>query len=486
MMKNYSKEEKQTSDLFDEAAPKRREKTLREFKEVLQHLIYLLRSAVKADTAYLYWVNRSRRQFVKEAHSTDVKDARFQDRVAFEDHFLNQYKNIEKPLNLNGEGSTKSVRSGSKTVKQMLLIPFVNQAETVALTVLEWKKENQPEQVQVIENYTATLGKLLNTYLEMTDLYESQQEWVEYEKKLEFLTHSGPTAALLEEMIQTLQSFMTNGSVSLIAKGQGSWCSVLNARMSARPLPVGMSLEKRTLTADTLKSGSDEFTIHFNKNPKRISPREELTDGASYAVPLTVNKKTSAVVLINDENPLTFKESAKHKLKNIVRLTGYKIESCLNETEEGGLFLNGCGAFIPDIWERVIETELHRLKEDRQVYHTWTGFATLSNLSKLRTRLRMEEMKCLQKDLVAAFNPGRFGITGIVGSHSDYRYLILLQSRDEKALSHWQQEINEKFDKPFILSNGLEIQVSVQTGFVKLDKNFEDSYEVVQLCKPRT
>lgn len=487
-MKDILNERGDPVEEIDGAAEKRQQRSLREFKEVLQNLVYLLRKAVNAETSYLYWINRSRRQFVMETHSTRLKEVRFQDRISFENIFLNEYKDIEETVKLKVGQDIQNEwlihYSNENFIKQILLVPFINKGEAVALTVLEWNATDQPEQKKVMQTYTQTLGKLLNSNLEITGLYENQQEWVNYEQKLSFLNKPGHPAALLNEMLQTLQAFLPDGSVSLIAKGMGIWCNLLNSKLSVRPLPAGLPVEKRTLAADSLKNISDEFAIHFNNNPKRISPREDFTDGASYAVPVNFNKHSKAAVLMNDENPLVFNESTKHKLKNIVRLAGLKIQARLNGKEqEGQLLSNKFSAFIPDIWQEVIDTEIARLKRGEEFYNSWIGFAALSNLSKLRSQLRLEELKNLQMNLVKALNPNRVGTPGIVGMHSDYIYMILLQSKEPEALGRWQNEVRQKFSKPFLLNNDKQIESSVDTGFVLLGKDDEDAYSVIQKAK---
>src|SRR5690625_1746529 len=78
----------------------RQQKALHEFKEVLQHLLHLFRKASESKTACLYWINHARGQFVMETKTTVLSDIVFQDRVTFEDHFLNSYKAIDQPITL--------------------------------------------------------------------------------------------------------------------------------------------------------------------------------------------------------------------------------------------------------------------------------------------------------------------------------------------------------------------------------------------------
>ena len=461
-------------DDFEQSSQQQQEKTLHDFKDVLQNLVYLLRTAAGADTTCLYWVNRNRRQFVKEAQSTSVEHARFEDRVAFEDHLFNEYKNISTPT---------VVKSNSGQEKNMLLIPFRNNNETVALTAIEGKNVKSRDKTNVVEAYNAALGKMLNTYLEVTNLYETEQQWAGYEKQLEFLNQPGHYIALLDTMVQKLQSFLAKGSVTVMANESGSWKPVLSAQKAIKPVSLGLPVEERTIAGDAIENEAAEFAIHFNGNPKRISPREQAAEGATLAIPFVVNNQIVALILITDENPLVFKESVKHKLKNLVRLTALEMQIRLNKSAEGLILTNEYDAVIPDIWERTVDTEIQRLKEKRSEYITWAGFVTLSELSKIRTQLRVEELRHMQKDIIRTINPANHGVPGFVGFHADYQYFILLQSKNAAAFKRWKEAVDKRFSKPFVLSIGKQIESSVKTGFVKLESTFEESYDVVQRCK---
>src|SRR5699024_2099984 len=207
------------------------------------------------------------------------------------------------------------------------------------------------------------------------------------------------------------------------------WKPVLSAQKAIKPVSLGLPVEERTIAGDAIENEAAEFAIHFNGNPKRISPREQAAEGATLAIPFVVNNQIVALILITDENPLVFKESVKHKLKNLVRLTALEMQIRLNKSAEGLILTNEYDAVIPDIWERTVDTEIQRLKEKRSEYITWAGFVTLSELSKIRTQLRVEELRHMQKDIIRAINPANHGVPGFVGFHADYQYFILLQSK---------------------------------------------------------
>jgi hypothetical protein len=167
----------------------------------------------------------------------------------------------------------------------------------------------------------------------------------------------------------------------------------------------------------------------------------------------------------------------------VVRLTGLKIEARLTNKDEDRLFTNQYGALIPDLWERAIDAEIKRLKSGSSKQKTWVGLITLSALSELRTKFRLEELDLMQKDLVKVFNPSRCGIPGFVGFKSDYVYLVVLQSKDPKAADHWKQQLKESFRRPFELTNGKQISTDLHIATVPLTEQSQDSYHIVSEAK---
>ena len=123
----------------------RQEKALREFKQIMADLVHLLRTSTRVQLTYMCWVNHSRQQFVWESNSTNLPNVMFKDRVAFEYHFLNDYKEISDIVQLKiGEDISKAKLGhyfNFVNAKNMLIIPFINKGETVALTVLESEDE---------------------------------------------------------------------------------------------------------------------------------------------------------------------------------------------------------------------------------------------------------------------------------------------------------------------------------------------------------
>lgn len=488
-MDTYSQARQKDRSNAEIMGRKRQEKALREFKQVLEDLVFLLRTASEMETVYMYWINRSRQQFVMETKSTSLSNVMFQDRVSFETHFLNSYKDITEPVTIEverdlGEGALSHYYN-EVPVSHVTILPFINNGETVAITVLESNKQLfSDDKSEVVHAYIDALRNVLNTYLEISDLYQKQEEWIDYEQSLSVLDTKGHRTALILKMLNGMQSFLNDGGVSLIGKFAGGWCNVLNSEGAKYAPPVGMPLQEKSLAHEALQKGNPEFAIHFNNNPKRLSPREIHTKGASLAIPIMINEHRQGLVLAYDENPLIFKESAKHKLINFVRIASLKIK--VNDPKldlDYNLLSNEYGAFIPDLFELTIDTELQRKAKNLTPYTSWIGLITLSDLPSIRTKLRLEELNQMQKDLVTAFNPARFGISGCLGFYSDYVYSFFIQSKDKKAVEHWTKALKKEFSEPFELTNGKQLTSGIKVGFTLLDEGIADSYQAISNAK---
>ncbi|SMO43525.1 GAF domain-containing protein [Fodinibius sediminis] len=488
-MNNYASAPEEDRSKAEIMGQKRQEKALREFKHVLKDLVFLMRSASGMQTVYLYWINRSREQFVLETKSTELDNVMFKDRLHFENHFLNEFKDITEPTAREvGRGLDASLLKhyyNEVPIRYVTMLPFVNNGETVAITVLESRDHIFTEgKSEVIYSYIDALRNVLNTYLEISDLYEQQNEWIDYEKCLDRLNVRCHRAELVKRLLNVMQEFLPDGGVSFVTQGMGSWCNVMNADQAEHVLPIGMTMEKRSLTSEAAENGNTEFAIHFNNSPKRLSPRERNTDGATIAIPLLMNDRRQGVVLAYDKNPLVFKESTKHKLMNLVRVAGLQIMgNDPNIDIDEPVFANQFGAFLPDFWEKTVDSELRNISREESQYHSWFGLLTLSNLPKLRTKMRIDQLDQMQRDLITTFNPSQYGYTGILGFHSDYIYSFFIQNKDPDALRKWVASLRKKFSNSFELTNGMHIETDITVGSIKLDQESDDSYQVLSKAK---
>ncbi|MFO7848070.1 MAG: GAF domain-containing protein [Balneolaceae bacterium] len=466
---------------------KREDRSLAEFKQIMADLVQLLRRATSSQTVYLNWVNRTRGQFVLETQSTELPNVMFSDRVMFGQHFLEPYQDQEetKALTVGRDVSQDDLKHyyDFVPVRHLLLIPFRNNGETVAITVIETEQElDQSACEESIASYKNALANVLNTYLELTELYGREEVWEQYEESIEQISPKHHKVAILDKMAVQMQQLLSSGGVTVVLRGMEVWTSVFSTSNSELSLGPGMVLEEKSIAYDALQKGDPQFSIHFNQNPKRLSGNEQKTEGATLAIPLVINGRRHGVILAYDKNPLTFKESTKHQLINLVRVAALSIQVNLGKLPvDKDLFTSDYGNFIPDLWEISLQKELD--PESRSEQNCWFGLITIENLRALRSKYRLEELKRIQKEMVKLLNPSRFNSFGYIGFNSDYVFSYLLYGTSEEDHKKWLDGVNSTFNTPIELSDGKRISLDVKYGYVTVHDGFEDIHDIVSQAK---
>ena len=468
---------------------KREENAQRKFKQILHDLTVLLRHSTDVETVILYWVNKDRGIFVLESKTTRNKHTMFQDRLPFKDLYLNDFKDIKEPVQLEvGKhiGSEELTHYFQKSpIAYVNLLPFVNNGETIALTVMESQRSSfDVEQEEAMASYINALGNLLETYLELNDLADNQNQWIEYEHKLKTMNDRFQGIDLLDFCINEMQQLVGKGGVSLLCRGMNNWHTVLNSRKGINLPFIGQQVEENTIAWDALSRGEPVYSIHFNANPKRLSPREPLSRGASLAIPILMEDRRQAVILVNAENPLIFSEAVKHKMINYARVASLSLATQSKSSAGPEDFMaNEYSAYKSELFEKTIQAELERCRVFPNT-KTWVGFITIANLPTLRTKLRLEELQSLQQVLIENLNPQNFGINGYLASHTDYVYAFIMQSAGEEPVNEWNQHIHREFKEPVRLSEG-ETQINIEflLGFLPLTSQIENSYQAIREAK---
>jgi hypothetical protein len=466
----------------------RQEKALREFKQIMADLVHLLRTSARIQLTYMCWVNHARQQFVWESNSTNLPNVMFKDRVAFDHHFLNDYKDTSEIVQLKiGEDIAKGKLGhyfNFVSAKHMLIMPFINKGETVALTVLESENEiNLRDLTDQLHAYNNAMVNVLDTYLEVVDLHEQQKEWEDYEQSLNALDYRLHRVELLSKMLEEMQLFLPNGGVCLVAPTMDGWTNVLTSKFAKNAPHIGLMMEDKSVAYDAIEKGMPVFNMHFNNNPKLISSKEGRVEGASYAMPLLIHDRRQAVVVTYDADPLSFKESTKHKLANLVRIASLAIQSVVKKTgmtEE--LLTENYGAIMTELWESALDNEIKKTQSGKNT-HTWFGLITPDDLSSLRTKHRLEELHRIQKDFVTFLNPAKHGIPGYIGFNSDYVYAFIIQSNSESAVNDWMDSVRTKLAHGMKLSAGGTLDVSFKAGFTKISTEDSNAYQVLTKAK---
>ncbi len=469
----------------DPFADKREEKALRNFKKVLKEMLRLLMRSTTSSTVSLHWVNHSRKQFVLECYGTTSSNTTFQDRIDFEQSYLDEYKSISKPviLEVGKDIEEKDLTHYYKEVpvKYVMILPFINNKETVGLTILETNLHTLNEdQEDAIDAYQHALGYLLYTFIELSDLAKDESQWYQYEHMLESIGIHEEHAILIDYVAGQLQSFLQKGSVSLICRTAGNWKLVMNSAYSVNAPHLGTIMHENSLANDALKSGTPQFAIHFNHTPRKISLTEPASTGATLAIPLLLHDRRQAVFLVNDENPLLFKESVKHKMTNLIRVVGLKMVAGKEAHRlDKDLFSNDIGALESNLMERVLHREIQRstMMSDP---NTWVCMFTFAEINSIRTRFGLEVLRNLQRQIIKRTSIETDQISAMTFFHADYTYFAVIQSSAENGLDHWVKQLDNK--GPYQCQDDHEKLTFTHTA-IKIDRSFKDATDLINKIK---
>jgi hypothetical protein len=481
-----SEARKQVID-YDPIAEKREERALRNFKQVLREMLYLLMQSTRSETASLQWVNTQRNQFVLETSCSRHRDVTFQDRVGFESSYLDPYKSLDEPVQLevgiHVDPAALPHYYRTMPVRFVNIIPFINNGETVALTVLESADPDvRPEDEAAVVSYNNALANLLYTFLELNDLSRNEAEWEEYETTLDLLNDRDEFAVMMDNVVTQLQSYLSRGGVTMLCRAAGGWRVALNSAYANAAPRIGSVLQENTLVYSALKSGKPEFAIHFNGSPRRVNTDEPLCQGASYAIPMLLFDRRQAVFVVYDENPLIFKESVKHKLTNLVRIAALKMMS----SPEAGkisedLIAGSTGAFHASITDRILTRQLHRCNLFPDEY-TWVVMFSSDEITSLRTRHGVETLKNLRRQIVMATMREMPGVSSVVGFHADYIFTAIVCASDENGLHKWLTYLQALKQTSFDCGDQ-GVYLNFQAGAVKLSDRYQDGYPLMRELK---
>lgn len=475
--------------MSDSLVERKEEQSRKKFKRTLRNMVTLLRHGTDVETVYLTWVNKARKQFVFECHATRVHNLLFQDRTHFSESFLHPFTNLKQALRLEiGNDVAPEALShyaGEITSKYITILPFINNGETVALTVLESKfKDFTDEEGLCLKAYSDGIFNMLQTYLELSDLSEDESYWINYEEAINGLLKIRADFDAIDYVMRYISSELSNGCVSFLSHGIGGWSVLANKGITGRRLPLGISSVKNSLAQQALESGTSEFSIHFNGNPKRVSTYEPLAKGASMGIPLLLSDRRQGLFIIHEENALLFKESSKHKWSNLVRMLGLNLSAKYPSRITDDIFATRFGLLPQDLWKGAVEEALKNTAQN--VANYWVAFVSMGNLSGLRTRHRSEELNQIQQQFLERLSPQNHLENGLMGLYSDYQYLILIEGDSEQSFDHWDQKVSQSLKTPVELPGGKSELINAEISALHLDPSLGSADQIVRKLKTGT
>ncbi|MCH8556713.1 MAG: GAF domain-containing protein [Balneolia bacterium] len=467
----------------------REERALKRFKKAVEQMVTLLRVSTNTHTAYVYWINRSRGQFVLESAVTVQDNVVFDDRMPIEHHFLSEWTELEETTMLYSGAQFDPEdlvhHTAAKPTESLIIIPFKNNDETVALTVIEQAnaEELHQDQLYALEAYQEALTNILKTYLELSDMLGEESQWIAFDEVVKSFSDRFTRYTLFRKLLNECAKMVPGGGAVLVTRGMESWNAVLKAGDASSAIRLGMKMSENSQVNRALKTGESQFSLHFNGNPKRLNASESRTEGASIAVPIEVHDRRQAVLLVWDENPLVFRESVKHMVTTMARLTGlhlsqtrYRISSDEDSTSTES------GAYTIELMEHALECQIGRYKEKKGVPSSWLVFVSPKDYQSLRTSHRLERLKHMQQEMAIDLNPNLRGLAGFVSFYSDSLFVVYIQA-EEEHLKEWLQGFSQQVAEKASSGRNYVPGMDFYIGSHRLSFEKGSAYDVIQEAK---
>lgn len=457
------------------AAVQREKQHQLNYKKILGDLLLQFREASGAETISMHWVNEQRKVLVLENFSSRLSNVVFKDRVEMAGHVLGRFSNLQDILVLDVQrdiepGQLDHYTSGHP-VRYVVVVPFVYNTQTVALLAADFSRVPALDEAgyRLYASWQMILNRLLETYLELSELIEKQQEWILYDSVADRFEEPTGVLQAADILLQALQEIAGNGAgVIMLARILDQWQVVFTSAQSENPPPSGLLVEEHSVASSSLLSGEAVFQTHFNASPKRISSVEPLCNGATLAVPLMHRQRRQMMVLVHHENALRFNEIINYKIKNLCRIASLKTQALLPDLPvHRDVFTSRLGALDKEVFTHALQLNINRKNGQSDDQRGFAAIAGIGNLGSLRTRYRVNELVGLQEQVLRAIRPQEFGLSGLVAEYADFVYLMLLPDAGIPSMDHYLRQLEERFSTAFSVESNEDL-VQLHVGYMQL------------------
>lgn len=418
------------------------EEVVSDFKSLTRQMVHLVREAVGAATSMLLWVNHSRQQFVLAGTSTNKVNTLFQDRTPFNEHFLNPYQQLTKSLLLNVDKHLSRLELdhyfNGVPIEYVGIFPIVSQGETVALFVCDFEQEPQSEVLKRCERHVLTYARVLNNYMQLTELQRDEETWAAHDTNLdELVNESDEIKATLAACKQIAQASQAE-RVLFVAQHNSHWTCVhqLDQELNLNPDLLGAIVSEDSFVMDTLQAGETALVVQNENRPRLLHVRENLQGYSCLAIPLNLKSRRQGVFLIADKNPYLINDIKRHKIRDVVRVLSLRLQISLTDSFKA--YLCNAHEMISDSWMETLTTYKDQLPLP------FIAIFSLKNIANFKVNRTNAIINKLRQDLVDTLMPFHAGLNGITTEHADFVYQSIIWNTTETELTDWKNAITTK------------------------------------------
>lgn len=446
------------------------EEVVSDFKSLTRQMVHLVREAIGAATSMLVWVNHSRQQFVLAGSSTTKVNTLFQDRTPFNEHFLNPYQQLTKPVLLNVDKHLSRLDLdhyfNGVPIDYVGLFPIVSQGETIAIFVCDFEAEPQSDVLKRCERHVQTYARVLNNYMQLTELQRDEETWAEHDAKLDELLNEADeikaTIASCEQIAIASQA----ERVLFVAQHNSKWTCVhqIDQDLNLNADLLGAIISEDSFVMDTLQAGETSLIVQNENRPRLLHIRENLNGYSCLAIPLNLKSRRQGVFLIADKNPYLINDIKRHKIRDIVRLLSLRLQISLSDAFKA--FLCNTHDMISDAWMESLT------KYEKQLPMPFIALFSLKNIANFKVNRTNAIINKLRQELVDTLMPFHAGLSGLTTEHADFVYESIIWDTTEGELSEWRNSLSEKLVQVFsnYFPEGTE-KPQLQMRFKQLNKD---------------
>lgn len=423
------------------------EEVVNDFKSLTRQLIHMIREAVQADTAIMYWVNHSRKQLVLAGSSTQHMNTLFQDRIGFDDHFLKAYLHMQSSALLQVERDISSMELdhyfNGIPIDYIALFPLRTQGETIAILQVEFAHKPDLKNLERTEQHLKTYSRVLNNYMQLTELQRDEEGWREHDRALDKLAELQDVHDLTHQAIELIAQASEATEVLYFSQHNLEWTCVDHlSKASERVNLIGALPSEDSFSYEIIQEGSERLTVQSDQKPRLVHVRENFTNQSCLGLPVKLRGRHQGAFLVVDPNPYLLNDIKRHKLRDIVRTLELRLQIALKDIYEP--YLCNSHQLIHDHW--VEKLAYHRLS---QLEDALLVMISLKNISHFRVNQNASVIENFRRDIIRSLMPFSLGLSGLATEHADFVYEIVLAGCPDSSFEGWSQKLRDKLQQVF-------------------------------------
>lgn len=422
------------------------EEVVSDFKSLTRQMIHLIREAIAADTCILYWVNQNRQQFVLAGASTTKMNTIFQDRTPFETHYLNDFLSLRSNAMLQVDRDISSTvldyYFNGVPVDYIVLFPLISQGELIGILQADFAQKPIEQIVERASNHLKTYGRVLNNYMQLTELQKDEEGWKQHDDDLETLGNLSDENEATLYAIRLIRDASEAQCVLYFSQHNKQWtCIEQEGSVENSSNLVGAIPSEDSFTMQVISSNAEQMVVQTDHKPRLVHVREDFNAHMALGIPLSLRSRRQGCFMVLDSNPYLLNDIKRHKIRDVVRTLSMRLQISLSDTIPP--YLCNPHGMLYDKWMELLAERM------AQQSTTYLCTAVLKNISKFRINQNSSQLQQFRHEIIKVLMPFSLGLNGITSEHADFVYESLLWNCTEDDIVQWNHRLNDRLSSLF-------------------------------------